>query len=117
MEIVPSNGEKLPFQKRYRDNRTGVTVGKAVQTWFDDITYSEKEISQKTNAVDSDLMYRTKPLSGPYSYTVVNRVMVRIPTRIGMVIQFNVTQRHASSLPNHPLPNYKLRISRINSIP
>ena len=105
-EIVPSDTGKLPWQKRYRDEKTVVTVVKTVQTWFDDITYNEKVKYRKINAADKVLMYRTEPLSDPYGYTVSNPVMVKISRRIEMVTQFNVTQRHASS--QYQTTNYGL---------
>ena len=105
-EAIPSNENKLPWQKRYRDKKTGGTVVKTVTTWFDDITYNEKEIYQKTNSVDADIMFSTKPLNDPYRFTVVNPVMLKISKRIELVIQFNVTQRHASS--QYQTTNYGL---------
>ena len=41
--IITSNEGKLPWEQRYRDEKTGSSVGKTVQTWFDDIAYNETE--------------------------------------------------------------------------
>ena len=104
--IIPSNEGKLPWEQRYRDEKTGSSVGKTVQTWFDDIAYNEKVVYQKINELDEDLMFETKPLLDPYRYTIVNPVMVKISRRIEMVTQFNVTQRYASS--QYQTTNYGL---------
>ena len=104
--IIPSNEGKLPWEHRYVDEKTGSTVVKTVHTWFDDIAYNEKDVYQKINEVDEAPMFQIEPLTDPYTYTIVNPVMVKISRRIEMVTRFNVTQRYASS--QYQTTNYGL---------
>jgi len=95
---IPESSKKLKkSSKKY-------TVAKAVQTFFKDIEYDEKEEYHKINMNMNDGMnhkvgnriYAAQPLDDPYSYTVRNEIMLKISKRIEAATRMNVTHRHGS---------------------
>ena len=103
---IPASSKNLKKGKKY-------SVAKAVQTFFKDIEYNEKETYNKVTAINIDIntrvgnrIYAAQPLDDPYSYLIKNEVMLKISKRIESATKMNVTHRHGSS--DYQVTNYGL---------
>ena len=94
--VSGTEGNRKSVQ-RYGDGRTGYTVSKTVQTWFDDIIYNEEEIIEQVLSDQKDPLYKALPLKDRYNYTVVHTKMSDVSKRIEIATQLNLTTRHGSS--------------------
>ena len=105
---VPESTKSLTKSKLRYDSakKTGYTVGKAVTTWFDDITYNEAERYRRISRENESPMYQPDPLQDPYSYTLRHPKMLKISKKIELATNFNVTTRHGAS--SYQTTNYGL---------
>ena len=105
---VPESTKSLTKSKLRYDSakKTGYTVGKAVTTWFDDITYNEAERYRRISRENEPPMYQPDPLQDPYSYTLRHPKMLKMSKKIELATNFNVTTRHGAS--SYQTTNYGL---------
>ena len=105
---VPESTKSLTKTKLRYDSakKTGYTVGKAVTTWLDDITYDEAERYRRISRENEPPMYHPDPLQDPYSYSLRHPIMHRISKKIELATNFNVTTRHGAS--SYQTTNYGL---------
>ena len=105
--VLPeSMREVTKSERRYSAGDTAYTVAKTVQTWFNDIEYTEKPMIVKTSEDDEPLMFEVLPVKNPYNFTIEHAIMLRISKRIELATQFNVTKRDAAS--SYQTTNYGL---------
>ena len=83
------NDEKKKYQQP--------TVDKAITTSLHDIKYTENEVLIQISGEGEPLMYEATSLKDPYSYTIVNEILLGISGRIELATICNVTNRYASS--------------------
>ena len=63
-----------------------------------DLEYNEQDIYTKISRKGEPSIYKTVPLSDPYSYTIRDKVLFDISKRIEIATKLNLTSRHGSSL-------------------
>ena len=87
-------------------NKTVTIVGKAVQTWFNDLSYIEEpeyfEIMTETGA----MMIGQRQIIDLYSYHVKHDVLLRISRRIEYATHMNITSRWGAT--HYQVTNYGL---------
>lgn len=105
--IIPeSTLEMTKSEHRYKDSTMGYTVSKTVQTWFNDIVYTEKHSIKQIREENETLVLESLRLDNPYNFTIVHDIMLSISKRIELVTHFNVTKRDAAS--SYQTTNYGL---------
>ena len=97
--IIPDYDDQTQTKadRRYADGRTGFTVAKTVQTWFNDVAYNEQEFFEQTSGENENLAYKALPIQDPFGFTINHNVMFGVSKRIELVTQFNVTTRRGAS--------------------
>ena len=78
-------------------SKKAITVEKAVQTWFNDVTYNEKEELVKITNPLTDRIYESLPMKNPYGYKVENNVLIAVSRRIEYATNLNITTRYGSA--------------------
>ena len=118
--VLESNKELSASEKINSNIR--ITVSKAIQTWFPDIRFKETQQYYRLNKDERDMIddqkdtvgktkvqnriYLTIPLVDPYSYHIVNDVVLKISKRLEAATTMNITGRHGSS--EYQVTNYGL---------
>ena len=72
-------------------------VGKAVQTWINDLTYTEKSEFISRTKENGVVMYEQLEIKDKYSYNVVQEILLRISRRIEYATLMNITSRWGAS--------------------
>ena len=81
-------------------------VTKAVQTWIDDIKYTENETLKLIRNEKGNLVYEALRLHDPYDFKIADRLLLDISQRIELVTRLNVTSRNGAT--KYQTTNYGL---------
>ena len=104
--IPDSTKDLTKSDLRYSAAKRGVSVGKAITAWFNDIVYNESEVYRKISEEGEPLRYEISPLKDPYGYRIIHKTMHEVSRRMEMATNFNVTSRHGASM--YQTTNYGL---------
>ena len=117
----PDSTKELKASEKINSNKRH-SVAKAIQTWFPDIQYNETQQYHRLNRDAREMIddlndkvskqnvgnriYLAAPLSDPYSYHIVNDIMLKISKRMEAATTLNITNRHGST--KYQVTNYGL---------
>ena len=73
------------------------SVSKTVQHWLDEVTFKEKSTYKYVEGEEGYKIYQLMPLKDINSYTVKDRILLKMSKRIEMATQTNVLSRFGSS--------------------
>ena len=77
----------------YQKKKASRTVAKAIQTWYTDITYTERARYIRIQEVNKPLEFEMLPINEMHSFTIEHPVIFKLSRKLELATNMNLTRR------------------------